>query len=102
MMKIVAIAGLSLVVIFLGIQVVSFVRQTHQLTAAYANAKAALTKAQTDEANLKAEQQYLANPANLEKEIRARFNFVNPGEKMIIITPTATSSISATSAAVSD
>lgn len=102
MMKIAAIVGLSLVVIVLGIQIVSFVHQTQQLDAAYATAKAALAKAQSDEATLKEEQQYLANPLNLEKEIRARFNYVNPGEKMIIITPTGTSSVSATSAAVSD
>lgn len=100
-MKIAAIIGLSLVMIILGIQIFSFVSQVHQLDAAYASAQAELTKAQQQEASLQNEQQYLANPLNLEKELRSRFNYVNPGEKMIIITPAATSAASS-AANVSD
>lgn len=97
-MKIAAIIGLSLVLVILGVQAFSFVRQVNQLGAAYASAQEELTKAQAQEANLQDEQQYLANPANLEKELRARFNYVNPGETMIIIVPSS----SASSTAVSD
>lgn len=96
-MKIAAIAGLSIILIFLGVQIFSFVGQVHTLGSAYASAENELTKAKTEEANLQDEQQYLANPANLEKELRARFNYVKPGEKMIIIVPTATSSVSSSS-----
>jgi len=91
-MKIAAIVGLSIILVILGIQAFSFVRQANQLGAAYASAQAELAKAQAEEANLQDEQQYLANPANLEKEVRARFNYVNPGEKMIIIVPSSTPS----------
>ncbi len=97
-MKIAAIIGLSIVLIILGIQAFSFVRQVDQLSAAYASASAELTKAKAQEANLQDEQQYLANPANHQKELRPRFNYVNPGEKMIIIVPSST----ATSTLVSD
>lgn len=99
-MKIAAIIGLSIVLVILGIQAFSFIRQVNQLSAAYASASAELTKAKVQEVNLQDEQQYLADPANLEKELRARFNYVNPGEKMIIIVPSST--VSASSAAVSD
>jgi cell division protein FtsB len=36
---------------------------------------------------LRKEIDYLSWPENLEKELRARFNYKKPGEKMIIIVP---------------
>ena len=99
-MKIAAIIGLSLVLIFLGVNVYSFVKQEHEMGASLADVEARLTKAQADETNIQSEKQYLANPVNLEKELRARFNYKDPGEKMIIIVPLGTSST--TSTAVSD
>jgi cell division protein FtsB len=96
-MKIAAIIGLSLVLIFLGVNIYSFVKQENALGNNLSDVQARLTKAQADEANLQAEKQYLANPANLEKELRARFNYKNPGEKMIIIVPLGVTSTNATS-----
>ncbi len=40
-----------------------------------------------DSRNLKADLEYLKIPENLEKELRSRFNYKNPGEKLIIIVP---------------
>jgi cell division protein FtsB len=51
-------------------------------------------KSQAQEASLQEETQYLSNPANLEKELRARFNYKKPGETMVIIVPDATSTTS--------
>lgn len=96
-MKIAAIVALSIIIIFLGIQVFSFVKQSNELSADYANIQTRLTKAKADQANLEEEKQYLANPVNLEKELRSRFNYVNPGEKMVIIVPLGTSTPNATS-----
>ncbi|MDR3581671.1 MAG: septum formation initiator family protein [Candidatus Pacebacteria bacterium] len=96
-MKIAAIAVLSVLIIFLGIQVFSFVKQSNQLSSDYASVQDRLAKAKTDAANLEEEKQYLANPVNLEKELRSRFNYVNPGEKMVIIVPLGTSTPNATS-----
>ena len=93
-MKIAAIVGLSLVLIFLGVNVYSFVKQEHELSATLVTVQTQLTKAQSDETSLQAEQQYLANPVNLEKEIRGRYNYVTPGEKMIIIVPLGSSTAS--------
>lgn len=36
---------------------------------------------------LKSEIEYFSVPENLEKELRAKFNYKKPGEKMIIIAP---------------
>ncbi len=95
-MKIAAIIGLSLVLIFIGVQVYSFVAQEGQLGGQLADVQANLTKAQTEETSLQEESQYLSNPINLEKEIRERFNYKKPGETMVIIVPAASSTASST------
>lgn len=52
--------------------------------------KSKLSALEIDSRNLKADLEYLADPANLEKELRSRFNYKNPGEKLIIIVPPKT------------
>lgn len=49
---------------------------------------------ESENANLSAKIEYFKNPQNLLKEARTQFNFVGPGEKVIIIIPenTGTSS----------
>ncbi len=86
-MKIAAIVVLSLFLIVIGAQAFSFVRQEWQLGSQLADVQANLAKAQAQEVSLQDEAQYLSNPANLEKELRARFNYKKPGEQMIIIVP---------------
>ncbi|HEY5221422.1 MAG TPA: septum formation initiator family protein [Candidatus Paceibacterota bacterium] len=93
-MKIAAIVVLSLFLIVIAAQVFSFVGQEWSLGGQLADVQANLTKAQTQETSLQQEVQYLSNPANLEKELRARFNYKKPGETMIIIVPQATSTTS--------
>jgi hypothetical protein len=61
--------------------------QEKQLSADLSEIEARFNKAQYDAATLQAEVKYLANPLNLEKELRGRFNYKKPGEKMIIIVP---------------
>lgn len=46
-----------------------------------------LSALKIDSNNLKADLEYFSDPANLEKELRSRFNYKNPGEKLIIIVP---------------
>ena len=98
-MKIASIVVLSIFLIVIGVQVFSFVRQEWSLGSELADVQANLTKAQTEETSLQEEDQYLANPANLEKELRARFNYKKPGETMVIIVPSASSSAAASSTA---
>ena len=86
-MKIASIVVLSLFLIVLGVQVYSFVAQEWQLGSQLADVQANLTKAQVQETNLQQEVQYLSDPANLEKELRARYNYKKPGETMVIIVP---------------
>jgi cell division protein FtsB len=86
-MKIVAAVALAVILVFVGARIYSFFLQERQLGKDLANIEARLTKAKYDEENLQDEVQYLANPLNLEKELRARFNYKKPGETMIVIVP---------------
>jgi len=95
-MKIAAIVVLSLFIIIVGVQVFSFVRQEWSLGSELADVQANRTKAQVQETSLQEENQYLSNPANLEKELRARFNYKKPGETMVIIVPATSTSASST------
>jgi hypothetical protein len=96
-MKIASVVVLSIFLIVIGAQVFSFVRQEWSLGNELADVQASLTKAETEETSLQEEDQYLSNPANLEKELRARFNYKKPGETMVIIVPAASSSTGASS-----
>jgi predicted PurR-regulated permease PerM len=93
-MKIASIVVLSLFLILIGVQVYSFVAQEWSLGSQLADVQENLLKSQGQEASLQEETQYLSNPANLEKELRARFNYKKPGETMVIIVPAASSTTS--------
>jgi cell division protein FtsB len=93
-MKPAAIVVLSVFLILIGVQVYSFVAQEWSLGSQLADVQASLTKAQAQETSLQEENQYLSNPENLEKELRERFNYKKPGETMVIIVPSTTSTTS--------
>ncbi len=95
-MKVVVAVILSVILVLVGMQVYSFFAQERQLSADLADIETRLTKAKYDGAKLQAEVQYLANPLNLEKELRARFNYKKPGETMIILVPAQSSTASTT------
>ncbi len=40
-----------------------------------------------DRAEIQSGIEYFSRPENLEKELRAKFNYKKPGEKMIIVVP---------------
>jgi hypothetical protein len=96
-MKIAGAIILAIILIFVGARVYSFFAQERDLGKSLADIEARLTKAKYDEANLQSEVQYLANPLNLEKELRARFNYKKPGETMIVIVPAQSSTTTTTS-----
>jgi cell division protein DivIC len=104
-MKIAVAVILMLVLAFIGTQIYSSFKEVHSLSAQYASISSQLDQAKAQEASLSAEVNYLADPVNLEKELRARFNYAKPGETMVIIIPSSTASTSAalaSSSAVSD
>ena len=95
-MKIAGIILLSLAIIFLGVKTYSFWRQEVGLSSQLADIETRLAAAKINEQNLASDSQYLANPANLEKEFRSRFNYKKPGETMVVIVPVASSTATST------
>jgi cell division protein FtsB len=89
-MKIAAAIVLSLAFIFIATQIVSSIQEEHSLAATFSGVESKLQQAKTDEQSLSAEVNYLADPVNLEKELRARFNYAKPGETMVIIVQSST------------
>lgn len=91
-MKEVAAVILLIFLMFLVSQVWYFYRETDAAEGKLQKLQADLGRAQNDQAELKTEYEFYLNPANLEKELRARFNYRSPGEKLIIVVPQQTSS----------
>lgn len=89
-MKLAFAIVLCLVLIFIGVQVYGFLVQENALNKNLSDVQSRLAAAKSQEANLEEETQYLSNPTNLEKELRADFNYKKPGETMIIIVPSST------------
>lgn len=86
-MKLVLPIFLSVVTILLALQSFYFIREKNEAAYKLGEAEKSLNQATLDNEKLKSELEYFSNPANLEKEIRARFNLKKPGERMIILVP---------------
>jgi type II secretory pathway pseudopilin PulG len=91
---------IAVLVLFIGLIMYEIVNFSHMRSAAQSAFQAVDTKlqaAKNENAELSRELEYYSHPENLEKELRARFNYKKPGENMIIVVPTgATSTASST------
>lgn len=96
-MKIAAIIGLAALFVFLGVQIKGLYGRGVELKRELANVQEELTAREKEYAALEADYEYYKNPANLEKELRARFNYRLPDETMIVIVPKPSSSNSSSS-----
>ena len=83
---------LILLVVILGVQIYLSSGVERKLSEEYKVLQAKLLKVTEDNQKLQAELEYLSDPNNLEKELRARFNYRGEGEKMFIIVPPSGSS----------
>ena len=90
-MKLLLAAILFIFVAFLGIQTYSFLKQSREVYEEYTRLTGQLKQAEAEYERLRAELEYYLRPENLEKELRARFNYRAPDEKLIIIVPTTSS-----------
>jgi len=89
-MKIAAAIILGIAFVFIATQIVSAIKQEHSLAGTFSDVEGRLQQAEAQEQSLSAEVDYLANPVNLEKELRARFNYAKPGETMVVIISSST------------
>lgn len=86
-MKAVVIVIFVILIVFLVSQVWYFYRETGSAEKELNMLKAKLSEAQRDYEDLNADYEFYSRPENLEKELRARFNYRSSDEKMIIIVP---------------
>lgn len=86
MRKVVFILTLALLIV-IGAQLWDFNTRREDAAAKLSSLAAELRSIEEENRALQADISYYANPANLEKELRARFNYKLPGEKLIIVVP---------------
>ena len=86
-LKLSLIAALVAILVWAGY---SLVRQKNEVNKEILNLSEAAKKIGNENASLQNSIKYLELPENLVKESKARFNYKNNGEQMIIVVPEAT------------
>ena len=86
-LKLSLIAALVAILVWAGY---SLVRQKNEVNKEISNLSEAAKKIGDENASLQNSIKYLELPENLVKESKARFNYKNNGEQMIIVVPEAT------------
>lgn len=86
-MKLAAIIFLFILILFLGFEIYIFKGKEKKINEEFLELKRKTEAALIEKKSLENESNYLSNPLNLEKELKARFNYRKPEEKMIIIVP---------------
>ena len=74
-----------LIAVFLSIQLFNFYKGNSGLSLKLEEAAAESAKLNAENLQLKADLQYFGEPENLAKELRAKFDYKKPGEKLIKI-----------------
>lgn len=86
-MKVVLFIIIVILFSFVGSQVYFILKERNQLRAEVLGLNGKLNTLQSENKTLKEDISYFSNPLNLEKELKAKFNYKDPGEKMIIVVP---------------
>ncbi|OGY62260.1 MAG: hypothetical protein A2745_01870 [Candidatus Harrisonbacteria bacterium RIFCSPHIGHO2_01_FULL_44_13] len=86
-MKLVTAAVLVIIFAILGFQLYRLYAQQLKMRKDSSGVIAQVEKLAKENENLQADIVYFSDPKNLEKELRSKFNYVKPGEKLIILIP---------------
>ena len=90
LMKIALAVVLILFLLFIVGQIWTMSGKTRIVETGLTKVAKELEKARSDSHQLHMDFNFYSNPINLEKELRARFNYSLPGEKLIILVPPKT------------
>ncbi|MCR4328673.1 MAG: hypothetical protein NUV53_04145 [Patescibacteria group bacterium] len=93
-MRIAAIFALGLVIVVIGVESYQFFQEGNVLQRDFLKQREMVERTTRETVSLQSNLDYFAKPENLEKEIRARFNYRDADEKMYIIVPPHTVSSS--------
>ncbi len=86
-MKTILAIILITVIIIAGIQLYKLYGQNVSLQQKTSKLTADINEISDENSKLEADLKYFSNPANLEKELRARLNYKKPGEELMILIP---------------
>jgi cell division protein FtsB len=87
MMRGALIILLAMFLVFVGAQIVLFSERNRVAEQEFEAMAAELKEIRAEQESLRTDYTYYLNPVNLEKELRARFNYRAPDETLIIIVP---------------
>ncbi len=82
---VIIILGIILVAVF--VQMYFIFKERNRLSADLDNLNNRLQALTKENADLQSEIEYFSHPENLEKELREKFNYKDPSEKMMIVVP---------------
>ncbi|MEK9154693.1 MAG: septum formation initiator family protein [Patescibacteria group bacterium] len=83
-----AIVGILLIILMaVWLQAYFILKENNNLKASFLNLSAKAQFLTEENEKLGSEIEYFSRPENLEKELRSKFNYKKPGEKMIIVVP---------------
>ena len=86
-MKLVTAAVLVIIFAILGFQLYRLYAQQLKMRKDLSEVTVQVEKLTKENETLQADIVYFSDPKNLEKELRSKFNYVKPGEKLIILIP---------------
>ena len=87
MQKILTYSAALLIMTYLGYQVYIVQSEKFAIRGELDEVKTQFNELQANNEQLKMDMEYLSDPHNLEKELRARLNYRSPEEKLIIVVP---------------
>ena len=90
-MKLFSVIILSVLLLVLATQIYVFIGRERNAEQDFLNFQKKLDQARADQVEFQSELDYYLNPVNLEKELRARFNYRSPDEKLLILVPRGSS-----------
>lgn len=86
-MKIGIIIIASIVILAISVQIFLIVKERNKLKIDLDSSNSRLQALLKENADLQSDIEYFSHPENLEKELKAKFNYKKPDEKMMIIVP---------------
>ncbi len=86
-MKLIIIIILLIILIVVSVQIYFFLKENRQLKIKLDNLNTKISALTKENVEIQSEIEYFSFPENLEKELRQKFNYKKPGEKMVIIVP---------------
>jgi cell division protein FtsL len=86
-MRVFIIIILSVILMLVITELYFLIKERNQLRANLDNLNRRLQAFLKENTDIQSEIEYFSHPENLEKELKAKFNYKKPNEKMMIIVP---------------